>query len=66
MPETGGNYIYGEKYCQKHAIKCTNPAQMYRFPGYKISNNYIKKSKKASSRRSCFELCLKEKKFECR
>ncbi|XP_063706105.1 uncharacterized protein LOC134835164 [Culicoides brevitarsis] len=68
IPESGGNYIYGEKYCQKQALKCgENPAQVYRFPGYKISEKFVKKTKKnVATKQACYELCVKEKKFDCR
>lgn len=66
MPAAGGNYIYGEKYCQKTKLKCNSPSQFYRFPKYKINSKYIQKTKKTTSRRNCYEMCLKEKDFECR
>lgn len=66
VPETSGNYIYGEKFCAKEAFGCSSPAAINRFPDYRLSAGLAKKTLKSASRFDCYSSCQSEKDFSCR
>jgi len=66
VPETSGNYIYGQKFCSRKSFNCNKPAEINRFPNYRLGSALIKKSFVARSRFDCYDRCHTQKDFTCR